>query len=118
MPAQYYPMLLTFVVAGLLGLFFLAVARWAGPFRPDKKKAMPSECGTISDGTKQQRYSIKFYLVALLFIVFDIEVVFMYPWAVQYKKLGLFGFVEMLVFIGVLTAGLAYVWKKGALKWE
>jgi NADH-quinone oxidoreductase subunit A len=69
-------------------------------------------------GSARERFSIKFYIIAMLFIVFDIEVVFMYPWAVMFKRLGLFGFVEMGVFILILLVGYAYVWKKGALEWE
>ena len=69
-------------------------------------------------GSARERFSVKFYIIAMLFIVFDIEVVFMYPWAVMFKKLGLFGFIEMGVFILILLVGYAYVWKKGALEWE
>ena len=76
------------------------------------------ECGMPPVGSAHEQFSIKFYIIAMLFIVFDIEVVFMYPWAVMFKRLGLFGFMEMGVFILILLVGYAYVWKKGALEWE
>ncbi len=78
----------------------------------------PYECGIEPVGTTKERFPIKFYLIAILFIVFDIEVVFMYPWAVVYRKLALFGFIEMLVFIGILVVGYIYILKRGALKWD
>ena len=79
---------------------------------------MPYECGKDPVGTARQRFSVKFYLIAMLFILFDIEVVFLYPWALQYKKLGLFGFYEILVFTAILLVGYAYIWKRGALEWQ
>ncbi|MEW5853076.1 MAG: NADH-quinone oxidoreductase subunit A [Myxococcota bacterium] len=96
----------------------LALSQFIGPKKPTKIKQLPFECGSESVGTTRQRFSVRFYLVALLFIVFDIEVVFLYPWAVMYRQLGLFGLVEMAVFVAVLVVGLIYVWRKGALEWE
>ncbi|MGH7443742.1 MAG: NADH-quinone oxidoreductase subunit A [Longimicrobiales bacterium] len=87
------------------------------PFRPTPAKAAPYESGMMPLGDTRERFSIKFYMVAILFIVFDIEVVFLVPWAVQFRQLGLFGFIEMLIFIAVLLVGFIYVWKKGALEW-
>jgi len=78
----------------------------------------PYECGMPIIGSAQERFSIKFYIIAMLFILFDIEAVFLYPWAVMFKRLGIFGFVEMGVFIIILLVGFVYVWKKGALEWE
>ena len=96
------------------------VASWLlgkrGGTNPDKESAF--ECGMLPLQESRRRFSVKFYLVAMLFILFDIEVVFLYPWAVRYKSLGLFGFVEMLVFLAVLTMGWWYVVKKGALDWS
>jgi NADH-quinone oxidoreductase subunit A len=81
-------------------------------------KAEPYESGMVGLGDTRERFSVRFYLVALLFIIFDIETIFLIPWGVLFRDLGLFGFVEMLVFIGVLLVGFIYVWKKGALEWE
>ena len=83
-----------------------------------REKLMPYECGMDPVGDARIRFSVKFYLVAMLFIVFDLESVFLYPWAVIYKELGTFGFVEMLIFIAILLIGFIYVWGKGALEWE
>lgn len=111
---------LVFLLVMALGVAgaMLAMAQFLGPKLPTKVKLQPFECGNESQGTGRHRFSVRYYLVALLFIVFDIEVVFLYPWAVHYRKLGLFGLVEMAVFVGILTVGLAYVWRKGALEWE
>jgi NADH-quinone oxidoreductase subunit A len=84
----------------------------------DPAKAMPYECGITPVGNARERFHTRFYLVAMLFIVFDIETVFLYPWAVVYKSLAMFGLIEMLVFIAILLAGLVYVWGKGALEWD
>jgi NADH-quinone oxidoreductase subunit A len=90
-----------------------------GPKRPSEVKLQIFETGNPPIGTlRGQRFPVKFYLVAILFIVFDIEVVFMYPWAVAYRSLGLLGFVEMGIFVLVLTLGLVFVWRKGALEWD
>ena len=90
-----------------------------GPRRPSAIKSTIFEAGSEpSPGSARQRFAVKFYVVALLFIVFDVETVFLYPWAVNFKALGWFGYVEMLVFAVTLVIGLAYVWKKGALDWE
>jgi NADH-quinone oxidoreductase subunit A len=89
-----------------------------GPRRPSVTKGQPFECGSPSSGTAHDRFSVKFYVVALLFIVFDLESVFLYPWAVRFRALGWFGFGEMAVFAFTLVIGLIYVWKKGALEWE
>ena len=90
----------------------------AGPRHPTPEKLAPYECGVNPIGTARERFSVKFYLVAMLFLLFDIEAVFLFPWAVVYRDLKLFGFVEMLLFILAILAGYIYVWKKGALEWE
>jgi NADH-quinone oxidoreductase subunit A len=105
---------LAVVVAGVL----LGPGALLRPSRPSSVKAEPFECGNPSSGSAWGRFSVKFYLTAILFIVFDIEVVFMYPWAVAYRGLGVFGFVEMAIFVAVLTLGLVFVWRKGALEWD
>ena len=88
------------------------------PSRPSSVKLEAFECGNPSSGSAWGRFSVKFYLTAILFIVFDIEVVFLYPWAVAYRELGVLGFVEMALFVAVLTLGLMFVWRKGALEWD
>jgi NADH-quinone oxidoreductase subunit A len=88
-----------------------------GPRRPYNDKLTTYECGIDPVGSARERFSVKFYLVAMLFIVFDIEIVFLYPWAVILNSLGLFGLVEMFFFLGILLIGLLYVWKKGGLEW-
>ena len=118
MPFQYVPVLLTLAVAALVPALFLAAGQFLAPRRPSQVKAEAFECGNPSSGPAWGRFAVKFYLPAILFIVFDVEVVFMYPWAVLYRRLGLFGFVEMAIFMLVLTLGLVYVWRKGALDWD
>ena len=114
----YLPLVAAMGIAGLLGLFMLLAATYLGPKSTSVVKASTFECGSTPVGTARQRFAVKFYVVALLFIVFDLEAVFLYPWAVQFKVLGWFGFFEMLVFASTLVLGLVYVWRKGALDWE
>jgi len=113
--------------AGVLMMFFFAVAIAVGMVTltsilgPKKKfadKMEPFECGESPIVSPQQRFSVKFYLVAVLFILFDIEAVFLFPWAILYKRLGLFGLIEMFVFLLILGIGLFYVWRRGGLDWE
>lgn len=114
-----YVAFLILLVLGLgLGLALVTLAQFAGPIRPRKTKQMPYESGMDPVGSARERFSVKFYLVAMLFIIFDIEVIFMYPWAVNYRQLGLFGFVEMLVFISILFVGYIYLIRKGGLVWD
>lgn len=106
------------VVAGfLLTMLFLSVV--LGPKNKTRTKQLPFECGSVSVGdASTQRFSVGFYLIAMLFILFDIEVIFMYPWAVNLRELGWFGYVEMLTFVGVLLVGLVYIWRRGILDWN
>ncbi len=110
------------VVLGVLGilnaLLMLGVSALFSTDRPTPAKLAPYESGMVPLGDTRQRFSIAFYIVAMLFIVFDIETIFLVPWAVVFRQLGLFGLVEMTIFIGVLGVGLAYAWKRGALEWE
>ena len=101
-----------FAVVSVIGSMIL------GMRKPTPAKAAPYECGMQPVGTARERFSVKFYLVAMLFLLFDIEAVFLFPWAVVYRDLKLFGFFEMVLFIAVVLAGYVYVWKKGALEWE
>lgn len=114
----YVPMAIVLLLAGLLALTIIVVASLAGGRRPTPTKLDTFECGSESVGSARQRFAVKFYVVALLFIVFDVEAVFLYPWAVNFRALGWFGYGEMLVFAATLVMGLIYVWKKGALTWE
>ena len=116
--SEYFGLACMIIVALGLGLVLTNLAVILGPFRPNKIKTMPYESGMDPVGTARERFSVKFYLIAMLFILFDIEVVFMYPWAVQFKQLGLFAFVEMLVFICILFVGYIYLYKKGGFDWE
>lgn len=116
--AKYGPMFLMIGVAGLLaGLFFLG-ATFLGTKKPTPEKMLPFECGSESSGGRHLKLSVKFYLTAILFVVFDIETVFVYPWAIQFRSLGWFGLIEMFGFLAVVLVALIYVWRKGALEWE
>jgi NADH-quinone oxidoreductase subunit A len=115
------PYLALFILAilaiGFVG-HMLVLAVLLGPKRHSDVKDDPFECGTIGSGSPSDRLSVKFYLVAMIFILFDIEIVFMYPWAVKLHDLGWFGFYTMLSFLSVLTIGLVYVWRRGVLDWN
>jgi NADH-quinone oxidoreductase subunit A len=114
----YLPMFIMFGVAlGICALMYFA-GHYLGPRNPTPDKVMPFECGNDTEGSGHARMSVKFYLSAILFVVFDIEVVFMYPWATLFKDLGWAGFATMLAFISSLLIALVYCWKKGALEWE
>jgi NADH-quinone oxidoreductase subunit A len=115
----YLGILLLTIVAGGFLLTMVLLASVLGPKKITKTKQMPWECGAIPVGSvREQRFSIRFYLVAMLFILFDIEVIFMYPWAVILEQLGAFALVQMLSFMAVLVVGLIYVWRKGVLNWN
>src|SRR5689334_8805893 len=118
MNLAYVAILVSFAIAALVVVIFLGAGALLRPRRPSAIKAEPFECGNPSSGPAWRRFDVKFYLTAILFIVFDVEVVFLYPWAVMFRPLGLFGFVEMMIFMFVLALGLVYVWRKGALEWD
>ena len=115
---QYAPVLLLIGLALGLGAMFTLLGILLGPKEATEVKRMPFESGMPSTGSEFRRYHVRFYLVAMIFLIFDVEVIFLYPWAVKFRELGLFGFGELLVFLLVLVLGLAYAWKKGALEWE
>jgi NADH-quinone oxidoreductase subunit A len=120
--ANYLPLLMHFIVAGLLAGAIVVLSWIIGQRKPNRAKLSPYECGMTPVGDARQRFSVKFYLVAMLFILFDVEAVFLYPWAVILKDLkkagqGLFGVAEMLVYIAIVLVGFFYIWKKGALDW-
>jgi NADH-quinone oxidoreductase subunit A len=114
----YGSMFLILGIATLLATLFFTGATLLGPKNPTREKLLPFECGSESTGGRHLKLSVKFYLTAILFVVFDIEAVFIYPWAVQFRSLGWFGLVEMISFLAVVVVALVYVWRKGALEWE
>jgi NADH-quinone oxidoreductase subunit A len=118
MTEVYVPILLLFGVSAANAVGMVVLSHLVSPLRPTPVKSQPYESGMPPLGDTRERFSVKFYLVAILFIIFDIETVFLIPWGVLFRELGIFGFVEMLVFIGVLLVGFVYVWKKGALQWD
>ncbi len=117
-PSDYLSVAVIIIFAALIGLGAIAAGLLVRPRRPYARKLMPYESGNPPVGEPRYRFSVKFYIVAMLFVVFDVEAVFLYPWAVAYDKLGIFGFVEMMLFIFILLIGYIYVWKKGAFNWE
>lgn len=118
MTHPYFPVLMLFLFAGVVVLALLLIAQEIGPNRPSGIKGEPFESGNPPKGDARIRFPVKFYLVAMVFLIFDIEVVFLYPWAISFRQLGIFGLVEMAIFLFVLVIGLLYVWKKGALEWD
>ncbi len=114
----YLPMFLMFLVAAAVCMGMFVGGALIGKKNPTPEKMMPYECGNDTQGARHIRMNVKFYLTAILFVVFDVEVVFIYPWASLFKGLGWQGFAEMLMFIAALLIALLYCWKKGALEWE
>ena len=114
----YLPVLVLFLFAAVIVLSLLLIAQNVGPKSFNPVKAEPFESGNPPKGDARIRFSVKFYLVAMLFLIFDIEVVFLYPWAISFRRLGLFGLVEMGIFLFILIIGFIYAWKKGALDWD
>ena len=115
---QYLPIFFLITLAVGFAVVSIIASNFIGPKRPNKTKNSAYESGMEPVGTAHERFSVKYYLVAMLFVVFDIEVVFMYPWAVQFRALGLFAFIEMLIFMALLFVGYYYLVKKGALEWD
>src|SRR5512132_3202144 len=118
MLSDYLPILVMFLVALFIAVFVIVASGLLGPRRPTKRKLMPYESGMEPIGSAQHRFPIKFNLVAMIFILFDIEVIFFFPYALVYKRLSVAGLVEMGVFMLILLVGLFYIWKRGALEWE
>lgn len=113
----YFPVVMLFLAAAGFALFNVIFSQLLGRPRPNAAKSAVYECGVPSVAKLSERFPIKFYLVAMLFILFDVDAAFLYPWALVFKELGLFGFVEMMIFMGLLGAGFAYAWKSGAFEW-
>jgi len=116
--ARYLPLLIHVLMATAIGGGMILLSSLVGKRRPSRVKSQAYECGMTPTGDARGRFSVKFYLVAMLFILFDVEAVFLYPWAVIYRDLKMFGFYEMLVYIGIVLAGFFYIWKKGVLDWN
>jgi NADH-quinone oxidoreductase subunit A len=116
--AEYFPILVFLVIAGGIATAMIVASFVLARQRPDSEKLSPYECGFAPFEDARVRFDVRYYLVAILFIIFDLEVAFLFPWAVSLGDIGVFGFWSMVVFLGVLTVGFAYEWMKGALEWE
>ena len=115
---NYLPILILLVISSVMGVVVIVLGTIIGPRHPTPRKLQPYESGMTPIGPAQRRFPIKFYLIAVLFILFDVEIIFLYPWAVVFRQLGWFGFIEMLIFVGILLVGYVYAWRQGALEWE
>ena len=115
---NYFPVLLFIAIALVIGVLPLVLGKLLGPNRPDEKKNSPYECGFEAFEDARMKFDVRFYLVAILFILFDLEIAFLFPWAIVLKEIGTFGFVSMMIFLAILTVGFIYEWMKGALEWE
>jgi NADH-quinone oxidoreductase subunit A len=118
MLGPYYPLIVILTFALLLAFIVVALGHLFGPRRPSQKKSMPYESGMVPYGPGTRRMNVRYYLIAVLFILFDIEVIFLLPWAVDFRTLGIPGLVLILIFVAVLEVAHFYAWKKGALEWE
>ena len=116
--SQYLPIIIFLGIAGALGLALIVAALIIAPSKPDPEKLSAYECGFNAFDDARMQFDVRFYLVSILFIIFDLEVAFLFPWAITFGRIGLFGFWSMMIFLGVLTVGFIYEWKKGALEWE
>lgn len=115
---NYLPVLLFLIVGALVGVGPMVIGKLLGPSRPDPEKLSPYECGFETFGDARMQVDIRYYLVAILFILFDLEIAFLFPWAVSLGSIGFIGFMSMMVFLGILVVGFVYEWGKGALDWE
>jgi len=116
--SEYLPILVFLIIAGGLSAMMIVASLIVGKQKPDKEKLAAYECGFDAFEDTRGRFDVRFYLVAILFIIFDLEIAFLFPWAIALKHIGVFGFWSMMAFLGVLTVGFIYEWKKGALDWE
>ena len=115
---NYLPILIFLIVGLIMGVALFAVGYVLGPHRPDSEKSSPYECGFEAFEDARMKFDVRYYLVAILFIIFDLEIAFFFPWAVALREVGMVGFWAMMVFLGVLLIGFIYEWRKGALEWE
>jgi len=115
---DYFPIILFIIIALLLSAAFIVVNFLFSPKKPDPEKLSAYECGFEPFSDSRMEFDVRFYLVAILFIIFDLEIAFLFPWAISLGNIGLFGFISMMIFLFILTIGFIYEWKKGALDWE
>jgi len=118
MLSNYVPLLIFLIVGVLLGGMLLMLGRVLGPNRPDAEKLSPYECGFEAFEDSRMKFDVRYYLVAILFIIFDLEIAFLFPWAIALENIGVFGFWAMMLFLAILVVGFIYEWMKGALEWE
>tara|TARA_Y100000590_G_C15174679_1_gene808768 strand:- start:211 stop:567 length:357 start_codon:yes stop_codon:yes gene_type:complete len=118
MLAEYLTIIIFLIISIILSIGFIFLNYLASPKNPDPEKLSPYECGFEPFNDSRMEFDVRFYLVAILFIIFDLEIAFLFPWAISLGKIGLFGFVSMMIFLFILTIGFIYEWKKGALDWE
>lgn len=117
MPAEYIPIVIFLVLATLFPVVTLLAAKLVRPSSPYAAKLRPYECGIEPESDSRGRYTVRYYIIAILFVIFDVETIFLFPWAVQFKTLGVFGLVEMLIFLGILVVAYIWIYAKGALEW-
>src|SRR5205807_10523620 len=117
MPQNYVPIFIFIAIIGVLIPVTLLAAKLVRPDNPHKEKLMPYECGIDPVDSARGPYTVRFYIVAILFVVFDVDTIFLFPWAVKFKAIGLFGLIEILIFLVILIVGYIWIWKKGALEW-
>ncbi|ALG67826.1 NADH-quinone oxidoreductase subunit A [Beggiatoa leptomitoformis] len=115
---DYFPILLFIIIGILVGVAPIGIGFLLGAHRPDQEKNSPYECGFEAFEDARMKFDVRYYLVAILFIIFDLEIAFLFPWAIIFSQLGWFGFIAMMIFLGILVVGFIYEWKKGALEWE
>ena len=115
---NYFPILIFLGVGVIFGSVTIALGYFLAPNRPDKEKLSTYECGFAAFEESRMKFDVRYYLVAILFIIFDLEIAFLFPWAVVLRDIGMFGFLSMMLFLGILVIGFIYEWKKGALRWE
>ena len=115
---NYLPVLIFLVIGLGMGAIMIAMGFMLSPYKPDSEKLYAYECGFEAFGDARMKFDVRYYLVAILFIIFDLEIAFLFPWAIVLEDIGMFGYVAMLIFLGILVIGFIYEWKKGALEWE
>ena len=115
---NYFPVLMFIVIGFVIGVGPIVLGAILGPHRPDSEKLSPYECGFEAFEDARMKFDVRYYLVAILFILFDLEIAFLFPWAIVLNEIGLFGFISMMIFLGILVVGFIYEWMKGALEWE
>ncbi|MDD2684646.1 MAG: NADH-quinone oxidoreductase subunit A [Gallionella sp.] len=115
---NYFPVLLFVVIGIVMGVVPVILGKLVSPNRPDSEKLSPYECGFEAFEDARMKFDVRYYLVAILFILFDLEIAFLFPWAIVLKEIGTFGFVSMMIFLAILVVGFIYEWMKGALEWE